>query len=549
MLDLDHESAGNAQPRSQRRGTETAPSARRSEQITTTMRQPGSIVLISCYELGHQPLGLASPLGFLERAGFVPAALDIARCEFDERLVGGAKFVGISVPMHTALRLGVRVAERVRDINPRCHVCFYGLYATLNADYLLDNDADSIVGGEYEAALVSLVEALAAGLPWKTVEGIVSRSSTDGNVYSDLIQNHPSSPDLANGVMGEAERQVEMFDNRERPFERAKHVSGDHQPVLRRLDFTLPSRAGLPQLEHYARLQRNGQQRLVGYVEASRGCSHLCLHCPIPSVYGGRFFVVAKEIVRTDIRNLVRAGAEHITFGDPDFLNGPRHSLDIVRGLHQEFPDLTFDFTAKVEHILKHAGLMPELAKSGCVFAVSAVESLSDTVLANLEKGHTRADVSRALEILRSAGIPLRPSLVSFTPWTTLDDYLDVLDFVETEGLHDQVDPVHYAIRLLVPPGSGLLSRPAIQPYLTGLDQAKFSYRWAHPDPRIDRLHEAVSALVEQATRDNEDTTLTFGRVRELAFGMHENRRPARQGRPLPPDRQRPPRLTEPWFC
>lgn len=513
------------------------------------MRQPNSIVLISCYELGHQPLGLASPLGFLERAGFVPAALDIARCEFDERLVGGAKFVGISVPMHTALRLGVRVAERVRAINPRCHVCFYGLYATLNADYLLENDADSIVGGEYEAALVSLVEALAAGLPWKTVEGIVSRSSTDGNVHSDLIQNHPSAPDLAKGVMGEAERQVETFDNRERPFERAKHVSGDHQPVLRRLDFTLPSRAGLPPLERYARLQRNGQQRLVGYVEASRGCLHLCLHCPIPSVYGGRFFVVAKEIVRTDVRNLVRAGAEHITFGDPDFLNGPRHSLDIVRTLHQEFPNLTFDFTAKVEHILKHAGLMPELAKSGCVFAVSAVESLSDTVLANLEKGHTRADVSRALEILRAAGIPLRPSLVSFTPWTTLDDYLDVLDFVETEGLHDQVDPVHYTIRLLVPPGSGLLSRPAIQPYLTGLDQAKFSYRWVHPDPRIDRLHEAVSALVEQATRDNEDTTLTFDRVRELAFDLHENRRPARQVRPLPPDRQQSPRLTEPWFC
>ena len=507
MLDIDHKSAGNAEPRSQRRGTETAPSSRCSKQVTTTMRQPGSLVLISCYELGHQPLGLASPLGFLERAGFAPAAMDIARCEFDEQLVVGAEFVGISVPMHTALRLGVRVAQRVRDINPRCHVCFYGLYATLNADYLLDNDADSIVGGEYEAALVSLVEALAAGLPWKTVEGIVSSSSTDGN------------------------------------------VSGDHQPVLRRLDFTLPSRAGLPRLEHYARLQRNGQQRLVGYVEASRGCLHLCLHCPIPSVYGGRFFVVAKEIVRTDIRNLVHAGAEHITFGDPDFLNGPRHSLDIVRTLHQEFPDLTFDFTAKVEHILKHAGLMPELAQSGCVFAVSAVESLSDTVLANLEKGHTRADVSRALEILRSAGIPLRPSLVSFTPWTTLDDYLDVLDFVETEGLHDQVDPVHYTIRLLVPPGSGLLSRPAIQPYLTGLDQARFSYRWAHPDPRIDRLHEAVSALVEQATRDNEETTLTFGRVRELAFRMHENRRPARQSRPLPPDRHRPPRLTEPWFC
>lgn len=549
MLDLDHESAGNAQPRRQRRGTETAPSARRSEQVTHTMRQPGSIVLISCYELGHQPLGLALPLGFLERAGFAPVALDIARDKLDEQLLARAEFVGISVPMHTAMRLGVRVAQRVRDINPRCHVCFYGLYSTLNADYLLDNYADSIVGGEYEAALVCLIEALVAGLPWQTVEGIVSRSSADETVRSELIQIHPSSPDLENGGMREAERQVETLEKRERAYEPAKRVSGDHQPVLRRLDFTLPSRARLHRLEHYARLQRNGQPRLVGYVEASRGCLHLCLHCPIPSVYGGRFFVVPQEIVLADIRILVRAGAEHVTFGDPDFLNGPKHSLGIVRVLHHEFPDLTFDFTAKVEHILKHAGLMPELAELGCVFAVSAVESLSDTVLANLEKGHTRADVFAALEILRSAGIPLRPSLVSFTPWTTLDDYLDVLDFVETEGLHDQVDPVHYTIRLLVPPGSGLLSRPAIQRYLIGLDQAKFSYRWTHPDPRMDRMYKAVSALVEQASRDGEDSAQTFGRVRDLAFRMHEHRRPARESRPLRPDRHRPPRLTEPWFC
>ncbi len=469
------------------------------------MRQPGSIVLISCYELGHQPLGLALPLGFLERAGFAPAAIDFARGEFDERLVGGAEFVGISVPMHTALRLGVRLAQRIRALNPRCHLCFYGLYATLNADYLLANVADSIIGGEYEAALVRLVEVVALGHPWEAVEGVVSR--------------------------------------------RLPHDQSPHGPVLRRLDFTLPSRTELPRLELYARLQRNGQQRLAGYVEASRGCLHSCLHCPIPSVYGGRFFVVPPEIVLADVRNLVQFGAEHITFGDPDFLNGPKHSLEIVRALHREFPTLTFDFTAKVEHLLKHAALLPELANLGCVFVVSAVESLSDAVLANLEKGHTRADVFRGLAVLRSAGIPLRPSLVSFTPWTTLDDYLDVIDFLDAERLVDNVDPVQLTIRLLVPPGSGLLSRLAIQSSLMELDQAKFSYRWAHPDPQMDLLHASVSAIVEQATRDNEDSAATFGRVRDFAFGMHEKRRPDRPDCSLCANRQRTPRLTEPWFC
>jgi hypothetical protein len=58
--------------------------------------------------------------------------------------------------------------------------------------------------------------------------------------------------------------------------------------------------------------------------------------------------------------------------------------------MHQEFPEITFDFTAKVEHILERRAIFPELGALGCVFMVSAVESLSDAVLANLEKGHTR---------------------------------------------------------------------------------------------------------------------------------------------------------------
>src|SRR5713226_8514459 len=95
--------------------------------------EPGSILLISCYELGHQPLAAASPLGFLQRAGFAADILDISVDPFDDAKVARARFVGISVPMHTALRLGVRVAARVREINPGAVICCFGLYAALNA--------------------------------------------------------------------------------------------------------------------------------------------------------------------------------------------------------------------------------------------------------------------------------------------------------------------------------------------------------------------------------------------------------------------------------
>src|SRR6516225_3638761 len=135
------------------------------------LRSPGSILIVSCYELGHQPLGVALPLAFLERAGFAPDVLDIAVEAFDPDKVARADFVAISVPMHTALRLGVRVAERVREINPAARICFYGLYAALNADYLLEHGADYCIGGECEEPLVSLAEALENGRT-DNVEGV-----------------------------------------------------------------------------------------------------------------------------------------------------------------------------------------------------------------------------------------------------------------------------------------------------------------------------------------------------------------------------------------
>jgi radical SAM superfamily enzyme YgiQ (UPF0313 family) len=463
------------------------------------LRQPGAVLLIACYELGHQPLGIASPLGLLEQEGYAPAALDIAVERLNAAKVARARFIGIAVPMHTALRLGVRVVERIRAVNPTCHICCYGLYATLNTEYLLAHGVDSVIGGEYEEPLLALIGSLDAGL-----DGPVSGVSQHGDIAG---------------------------------------------PFLKRVEFRVPSRSALPPLEIYAHLDRDGIRSRVGYVEASRGCKHHCLHCPIPPVYGGRFFTVPREVILEDVRRLVQLGAEHITFGDPDFLNGPTHALRVTRAMHAEFPALTFDFTTKIEHILKHRELFSEFAQLGCLFAVSAVESLSDIVLTHLEKGHSRADVFEALTIMRRAGVALRPSLVAFTPWTTLDDYIEVFDVVEREGLVDHVDPVQYAVRLLIPPGSLLLQRPAVQPFLGPMDQAAFSYRWTHPDQRMDELHRAVNIVVETAAKTDADPALTFEQLRALAAAVRDGREPAAVDSHILAKRSRPPRLTEPWFC
>lgn len=464
------------------------------------------ILLLACYEMGHQPLSLAWPAAALREAGIAVRPVDLSVDTLPKEAVARARFIGIAAPMHTALRLGVRAAEDVRALNPTAHICFYGLYAWLNADYLLGTKADSVIAGEYEEPLVNLVKALG-----------------DGRFTGLPDTDIPAIPGVST---------------------RTRRAS----PHLTRVALPLPDRAGLPGLNHYARYLENEHYSLSGYVETSRGCLHECRHCPVVPVYGGRFFIIPFETVMADIRQQVAAGAEHITFGDPDFLNGPGHALKVARALHAEFPRLTFDFTTKVEHIIEREAVIPELRALGASFVVSAFESVSDPILNRLNKGHTRAGMERALDILEAARLPVQPTWLPFTPWTSLEDYIDMLAWIRERGLIPNVPIVQLSIRLLVPPKSALLEGDSGR-WFGELDAANFSHAWRHPDPRMDELQARVTVIAESAAAG--DQAAAFAAVERLAYGMANRTVPnprlagprARRIRPTPP------RLTEDWFC
>ncbi len=456
------------------------------------MRGEGEVLLVSTYELGHQPHGVALPAAFLARAGFRPAALDLAVEPFDDARVRRARLVALSVPMHTALRLGLDAAARIRALNPGAAVAFHGVYAPLHADLLLSSGARAVLGGECEEELVRLAVALEHG---GDVSGFVQRG----------------------GAAASRER----------------------------LDFPVPLRDALPPPARYARLREpGGAERFAGYVEATRGCLHRCRHCPVPAVYDGRLFAVPVSVVVEDAARQAAAGVTHLTFGDPDFLNGPGHALRVARALRERLPGITFDFTAKVEHLARHADLLPTLVEAGAVFAVTAVESLSPLVLAKLAKGHDRSDVIRAFDAADAAGLPLRPTLVPFTPWETLDGYLDLIDTFEERGWLGRVDPVQLSLRLLVPPGSLLLGDPDLP--LERLDAAALTWRWRHPDPRMDALQQRVAALVADASGRGEEHGRTLAEVKALALAA-AGRDHAHVARPFAVAGS--PRLTESWFC
>src|SRR2546430_2767120 len=395
--------------------------------------------------------------------------------------------------MHTATRLALHRIPAIRAQNSVAHLCACGLYAPLNESHLRAAGFSTVLGPEFEADLAELADALASGRPYQ----------------------HTSISDAK----------------------------------LPRLNFEVPDRSGLPPLRKYAHVVLpDGAHRIAGYTEASRGCKHLCRHCPIVPVYQGQFRAIAQQIVLADIRQQVAAGAQHITFGDPDFFNGPTHAIRIVEALHAEFPDLTYDVTIKVEHLLRHAPALPVLARTGCLFVTSAIESLDDDVLLKLEKRHTRADVFHVLELCKSAGLTLQPTFIPFTPWTTRETYFDLLQTIADRNLISAVPSIQLAIRLLIPSRSRLLELAEITSLVDEFDSEKLVYPWRHSDSAMDTLAETVSSIVAEAGKKREARTETFERIWDAAAQLQIIGERKRFQHSAPPAAVAP-YLSEPWYC
>lgn len=461
-----------------------------------------NILLISTYEMGRQPFGLASPAAWLRQTGAEVRCLDLSINSLDTQAVQTADLVAFYVPMHMGTRMAVPVIEQVRRINPQAHLCCYGLYAPVNEAYLRGLGVDTVLGGEFEMGLVHLVRRLA--------------KSANGKKDSTPARNGQAEPVISLG----------------------------------RQDFLVPDRSTLPDLSRYAHLMVNpNQHQYVGYTEASRGCKHVCRHCPVVPVYNGRFRIVQRDVVLADIRQQVEAGAQHITFGDPDFFNGPGHTIPLVEALHHEFPTLTYDVTIKVEHLLKYADHLPTLKETGCLFITSAVESFDDCILRIFDKHHTRADFETALQKCRDIGLLLAPTFVAFTPWTTLEGYRHFLAELVRLELVDEVSPIQCAIRLLIPPGSRLLELPEAASLTEGLDETKLSHIWRNADPRVDALQTDLEYLVQSCAAQNIPQREVFKQIWERT---HQDAGDVAGQIPfpnLPPASRFIPYLTEPWYC
>jgi hypothetical protein len=453
-------------------------------------------LLVSTYDLGRQPLGLASPAARLRAAGIAVRAVDTSREPLADADISAVDAVAFYLPMHTATRLALPLIERVRAVNPSVRLAAYGLYAPLNASGLRSRGVAAVFGPDDEGPLVGWMAGAAP--------------AAEAAPPSDTAASTPRR--------------------------------------LAPLDVVAPDRSVLLPLSRYAALQMaDGTRRVVGTTDATRGCKHLCRHCPIVPVYGGRFRAVPLDAVMSDIGAHAAQGAQHISFGDPDFFNGPTHARRIVERLHREHPELSYDVTIKVEHLLTHAELLPVLHQTGCLFVTSAVESVDDAVLARLRKGHTRADFVRAAALCREAGLTLAPTFVPFTPWTTLEGYRDLLGQILALDLVTAVAPIQLAIRLLVTAESALLELPEVRDLVEPFDPKALVWPWRHADAQVDALqHEVMRLASDRSIESREDAFAAVAAAAGLDIGALGIRADAAN---VPGMRPTPPYMTEAWYC
>lgn len=413
------------------------------------MQNSKNILVVSSFEGGYQPITALSAYTALRNAGYHNLRFHDTYVDgLPDDLFADADLVAVAVPLFDALQAALQLSEMIRASRPEAKIVFFGQYATLNAARIPGRYADYAVCGEWEQPLVNLARHLCTG---------------------------------------EVLDKMGLVDARDARANMIPH------PYITRNRIELTDRSVAPGLQKYP--QPHVEKMLgtsdivVGGVESTRGCHHKCAYCSVYATYDGKVVPIKDDIVVEDVRNLVALGMTHLTFTDAEFFNAKNQGLRLLRVLHAEFPDLTYDFTTRIDHILEHEEALREMQTLGVRFITSALEFPTQVVLDVVSKEISIDDIEQAIVTLRRIGIRLSPTFIMFNPWVSKADMETFREFIKRNDLDGVVDPIQYETRLHLYKGSPLLTRHST----AGLEliEHEFHYDWKHPDPDVDAMYYA----------------------------------------------------------
>lgn len=412
-----------------------------------------NVLLISIFEGGYQSITLSTAYQSLTEEAVVRDIdiLDIYVNGVDEEKIKGKEIVFISLPLFDAVLPGVELMSTIRRLNAGAKICFYGQHATIHAMRLTEKGADYCILGDWELPMKSLVNSLNEGTHL-ALPGIMSKS--------DLTE--PA-------------------------------------PFFSKKGFSVPDRSVLPSLEKYQNKQLNkllGKDVVVGSTELARGCKHKCLYCSVYAAYDGRVIKIPAEVITEDVNNLVAAGMTHLTFIDADWFSTRQYGIDILTELHQQHPELTFDITTRVDHIIENESRMEQLRELNVRIITSALEFPREKVLKIFNKQVTVKDTEKAIRIMKTSGIMLNPTFIMYNPWVGIQDIEYFQEWIDKVDLRNDIDPIQFETRLSLYKGSPLLLTDEIKNI--SLTEHDFHYAWMHSDPWVDELFQASVTPAEE---------------------------------------------------
>jgi hopanoid C-3 methylase len=427
----------------------TKPKAKKKK---TSKQNQNQVALISTYETGFQPLIVSTAAASLLQNRITPDVYDLYLDKSAKTGIQNHDFFGIGLTLFDSLQGGVAMAEEIREKNPDAHICFYGPYADLNKDRLL-RYGDSCILGDWETPIVRLVRAVLSGngKDWTQVD----------RVYSLANQSVKSK------------------------FDRDYSV--------------VPARHLLPPIHTYTNTFIENivdKKMVVGNVETTRGCHHKCKFCSVYATSHTKVKFTDPAIVMEDVDQLVKAGIEHITFVDAEFINNIKFSLDIVHRIHDKYPRLTYDFTTRIDHVVEHEAAIAEFKNTGCIAITTSIEFPGEEILTKLEKDITLGHILKGMKILKRNEIKVHTTFVTFNPWTDLEGLMNLSNFIKSNHLEDVIDPIQYETRLHLYKGSPLLKDETLSSL--ALHEQDFHYEWEHPDPQVEEVFQRMVKPVEE---------------------------------------------------
>jgi len=189
----------------------------------------------------------------------------------------------------------------------------------------------------------------------------------------------------------------------------------------------------------------------VATMMTSRGCPHRCAFCSKP--FGSKLYVRSVENILEEVRYL----REHMGFRALMF-------FDDTLGLREKRLNDLCGHMARMRMIWRcfmRAGEVTKsiaevLAEGGCVEIGIGVESGSDTILSNIQKDETVAEIEDGIRLLKGVGIRIKGFFIMGLPGENRESLAETGKFLERVPLDD----VDFTI-LSVYRGSPIYENPA----------------------------------------------------------------------------------------